>query len=117
MPRDDMRVIMYKILQYLYSCNKAGKTPCFEDMCHNCKMFNIPREYWAQIMIELMENGYIKGFARISTKDGITIQMLDTPKITLAGVNFLEENGTMQKVKEHLGAAFEILLSSIISVI
>lgn len=115
MARDDMRVVAYKILRYLYDCNKRGKTPCFEDMCHQCKLFRIPQEYWVQIVLELMEAGYIRGFTKLVTKDGVLIQMLDRPGITLAGVDYLEENSTMQKVKEHLGEAFEILLAGIIS--
>lgn len=112
---DDMRVIMYKILRYLYDCNKNGRTPRFEDMCHHCKLFRVQHDYWAQIVMELMDLGYIKGFSRIATKDGINIQMQDGARISLAGVEYLEENSTMQKVKDFLGEAFEILLSSVIS--
>ncbi|MGI6721003.1 MAG: hypothetical protein ACOX4I_00375 [Anaerovoracaceae bacterium] len=33
MAYDDMEVIMYKILAYLYKCNKAGKDTDFPDYC------------------------------------------------------------------------------------
>ena len=33
MAKDDMRVIMYKILKYLYGCMKIGRHPALEDMC------------------------------------------------------------------------------------
>lgn len=115
MAKDDMRVIMYKILRYLYRCNKEGIKPNFVDMCYNCKLYSIQKEYWAQIMLELIELGYIKGFIVISTKDGVNIQPKDTARITLSGVDYLEENSAMKKVKEFLGEAFEILLESIIS--
>ena len=117
MSKDDMRVVIYKILRYLYECNKKAVQPCMEDICHHCKLFSIPESYWNQIMTELIEAGYVKGFAILKTKDGEKIQMVGNATITLHGVDYLEENGSMQKAKEHLGEAFEIVLSSIISVL
>ena len=53
MAQNDMEVIMYKILSYLYECMKAGKRPRMEDMCCSCQMFQIPLSYWGTIMEEL----------------------------------------------------------------
>ena len=117
MAKDDMRIIMYKILRYLYECNRKGVAPCFADMCHHCKLFHIPQEYWAQIMLEMIEKGFVRGFSVRKTKDGVLIQPHDRPQITFDGVEFLEENRAMQKAKAHLGEAFEIVLDSIISAI
>lgn len=43
--KNDMVVIMYKILRYLYECMKTGKTPDLADIMWNCKMFDIPKAY------------------------------------------------------------------------
>ena len=32
MAKNDMKVIMYKILRYLYECMKTGKTPSLADI-------------------------------------------------------------------------------------
>ena len=55
MAKNDMEVIVYKILSYLYECMKNGATPEMEDMCHNCKLFRIPRSYWLMIMKDLID--------------------------------------------------------------
>lgn len=45
MAKNDMEVIMYKILRYLYECMKTEKTPDLADIMWNCKMFDIPKAY------------------------------------------------------------------------
>lgn len=113
MAKDDMSVIVYKILRYMYACMKAGVRPDMMDMCYACKMFQIPRGYWNQIVLELIDNGYVKGFMHFNTKDGLCIQMSDQAGITLKGVQYLEDNSKMKEVKNCLGKAFEIVLSTI----
>ena len=90
MAKDDMRVIMYKILKYLYGCMKIGRHPALEDMCCKSTLFQIPEEYWGQVIVELAEAGYIKGFIYAMTKGGLAVTMTDSARITLAGVDFLE---------------------------
>ena len=41
MAQNDMEIIVYKILSYLYECMKAGKHPRLEDMGSTCQMFRI----------------------------------------------------------------------------
>lgn len=117
MAKDDMDVIMYKILRYMYEVMKQGKTPELSDMCYGCKLFTIPKGYWEQIIYELIEAGYVRGFLYCRTKDGPVITMMDTAGITLSGVHFLEENSRMAKAKQFLGRGFEIVLESIIAVL
>ena len=62
MAQNDMEIIVYKILSYLYECMKSGKHPRMEDMGCVCQMFRIPQEYWNQVMEELIDCGYVKGF-------------------------------------------------------
>lgn len=114
MAQNDMEIIIYKILAYLYECMKAGKHPRMEDMGSTCQMFSIPRSYWEQIMRELIDCGYVKGFRYRANKSAQSIFMLDDVGITLKGREFLRDNSGMQKAKEFLGSAFAVLLDGII---
>ncbi len=51
--KNDMEVIMYKILRYLYECMKTGKTPDLADIMWNCKMFDIPKAYRLAICADI----------------------------------------------------------------
>ena len=117
MAKDDMDVIIYKILRYLYDCMKVGKGPTLEDMCYNSKLFNIPQTYWNHIIYELIKSGYVRGFIYRYTKDGLLITITDSVAITLDGVHFLEENKRMKKVKEFLGKSFEVVLETVIAIL
>ncbi|MBQ8054491.1 MAG: hypothetical protein IJ198_11910 [Lachnospiraceae bacterium] len=85
-----------------------------EDIGSTCQMFRIPPEYWNQVMEELIDCGYVKGFKHIPTKGPQSIFMMDNAGITLKGREFLCENSRMQKAKEFLGSAFSVLLDGII---
>lgn len=115
MAQDSMRVIMYKILRYLYECDRKGKHPRKEDFCHDCQMFHIPERYWFSVMEELLSKGYIKGFSVIRTKSGGIIQMHDNAGITCDGSEFLEDNSGMRKAADFVGNAFSVVLDGIIS--
>lgn len=115
MAQNDMEVIMYKILSYLYECMKAGKRPRMEDICCSCEMFQIPKPYWEQIMRELASKGLISGFLMRETKDCLLISMTDNPTITYEGRQFLVENSGMKRAAEFLGGTFSILLDGIIA--
>ncbi|MGI6721001.1 MAG: YjcQ family protein [Anaerovoracaceae bacterium] len=111
MAYDDMEVIMYKILAYLYKCNKAGKEPEFLDYCAGGALIKTNQAYWNQIMKELIDLGYIRGFITRETKDGLLIQQ-NCPQVTFAGRTFMNENSGMQKAKAFLGSAFESILTA-----
>ena len=75
MAKDDMEVIMYKILKYLYECMKKDISPQLEDFSWDSKLFHIPQNYWCKIIVTLVRKGYITGFKIIdNTKDAPTIQ-------------------------------------------
>lgn len=114
MAKDDMELVMYKILRYLYGCMKKGKRPSMEDISSECQLFSLPYSYWVAIMNELIRKEYIIGFMTQETKDGTVIMMTNNPGITFEGRQFLEENSRMHAAKEAAGKAFEIVLESVI---
>lgn len=114
MANNDMEVIMYKVLNYLYKCMKADVIPNKEDLIRDCDLVNIPENYWTQVVIELCDRGFVKGIHTRATKSGPLIFVNPDVRITFDGVEFLKENSTMKKVKDFLGKTYEIVLSQAI---
>lgn len=94
MAKDDMHVVIFKILAYIYDCMKSGKP--VDKSVIECEPLEIPESYWTQIMRELVEHGYVSGITVRSTtaKD---VVLLSDPRVTLDGVEFLMENSMMSK--------------------
>ena len=114
MAKDDMDVIIYKILRYLYECMKNGRKPVMEDICCKCKLFDIPYRYWCSIIRELMDKNLVRGFRYTVVKGDPLIDIWDDASITMDGVHFLEENSGMAKARQLLGSAFEIVLDTVL---
>lgn len=106
MSNDDMRVIIYKILTYLYECMKQGKKPSFDLMKAESQLLHIPQPYWYDVLEEMIDAGYIKGIRRYSNiiESGWEDEGI---RITLKGVEFLEEDSAMKRAKDFLGDAFQ----------
>lgn len=118
MAKDDYEVVMYKILKYLYECMKNDREAELEHFAWNSKMFDIPQNYWCEIIASLVKRGYIEGFEIIDkTKDAPQIQTDRPFKITYEGVEFLEESSGMQKAKDFCSEKFNVILSAVIGVI
>lgn len=114
MAKNDMHVIIYKILTYLYECMKAGIRPEETDFCANSKLLGIPQAYWENVILEMYEKGLVKGVNTRITKDGRLVYLRDDFNITYDGVEFIVENSLMQKVREYLGSTFELVISTMV---
>lgn len=99
MAKDDYFVILYAILKYLYDCLKHGKQADFRIISSDA--FDVPFSYWCYILETAQENGFIKGLTIAETKEGklITNQNI---QITPQGIEYLFDNGLMQKIKKTL---------------
>ena len=86
MAHDDINVVIYKILRYLYECKKAGKQPRHEDVMYNASLLRIPESYWRDTLIELNRKGLIKGVKSTITKDG-TVRLNDGSKMVHRSTN------------------------------
>ena len=102
MAHDDMHVVMYKILSYLYKCMKAGEDPDLEMI--SAAYLGINQRYHGQIVMELIERGFVKGY-RVTKAPGATSVMAEHPYITMSGVEFLMENSMMSKALDFLRSA------------
>ena len=115
MAHDDVNVVVYKILKYLYECKKAGKQPQHEDVMFNAALLRIPESYWMDILLELNRKGLIRGINSIITKDGTIVTLTDEFGITIDGMQYVDDNSMMEKASEYLGVTFVALLNHLIN--
>ena len=94
-------IIIYRILKTL---QKWRGRENFSNELISAKKLGISYESWEQIVIELQENGYIKGivYTQLITEKFPHIAEPITPRITLKGITFLEENRLMSKAASAL---------------
>ncbi len=94
MVQNDMYVVMYKILSYIYGFMKRGVGPSGEEW--DCDALGVPYPYWFRIVSELVGNGYLGGVEVRTSKMGAVISTRD-PYVTMQGVALMEENSMMSK--------------------
>lgn len=115
MSNNDMHVLIYKILNYLYECLKKGIHIDLAEFIRDCNLENVSEQYWQSVIEELDQHGYIKGVIIRDTKTQKAIMLKDDFGITLEGVEYLQENSMMSKVKDFLGSSYEIALEATIN--
>lgn len=108
MSKDDYFVLAYKLLAYLYDCLKSGESPDMEYLDYDTKAFPIHEAYWHYLLTNLYKDGYIEGiaiegiaFVSIPYRENKGVKILSNLQITPKGIEYLQENSTMQKVKLH----------------
>lgn len=102
MAKDDYYVIVYKILAYLYVQLKSGN-PIDEDMLqYNGPLFQINYSYWCYILINMTEQGFITGLQFGGMGKNKIVKYLGECEITPAGIDYLCNNGLMQKAIRYL---------------
>ena len=114
MSKDDIEVIEYKILKYLYESIKAGHRAALSEVAWHCELFDITRDYWLYIMHDLIERELVSGLKYVEAKDMESVLEVGTFAITQAGREYLKENSLMQNVKSLLGEAFKITLGGVV---
>lgn len=101
MAKDDFFKIVYCILKELYACKKQGCRVNLHDI--SPERFGINEGYLLDILVELLEEGYVKGFSIRKTKGtGICVLGLTDITITMKGIEYLQDNAKMKKVYETL---------------
>lgn len=109
MAKDDYHVIVYKILAYLYVQLKNGEIIDKKCLMHDSILFNINYRYWAYIMKNMLEQGYIKGITVTkSWGSDVIIDGLEYCEITPLGIEYLCDNSFMEKAKQFMKDVKEI---------
>ncbi len=97
MAQDDMHVIIYKLLAYLYDCMKKGKSADAAMLDRSGPIFNgIPEKYRCAIISEVSDRGYVTGLSIFYSDDSPQV-LIAEPGITLDGVEYMFENSMMQR--------------------
>lgn len=106
MAHDDMYVVMYKVMAYIYGRMKKGVEP--DPEMYSADALGVPQGYWTCVMKELVDHGYVAGMAVMSTPYGFVVDP-KRPRVTMEGVAFLEENSMMGKAKAFLKEAKDVI--------
>ena len=89
--------IIYRILKYL----EAALDVAAPDMIPiSAEPLGLTPERWKALMLMLSEEGYIKGLYYKEYVGEESVLRVDKVKITLKGLQYLEENSMMRKVKD-----------------
>lgn len=104
---DDFRII-YSILKQLRDSMDFDE---FDSEGFSAERFKTTDNRFAALLEELQDNGYIKGLAgkRYLRSPGF-IQKPMQPKITLKGLEYLQENSMMKKAAELAKGIAEIIM-------
>lgn len=103
MAKDDYFVLVYKILAYLYTVLKEGRSPDAKMLQYDSTLLGVNEPYWAYIMENLQAQGYITGLTVVAAWGGArSISNLERCQITPDGIAYLFENNLLAKAKELL---------------
>lgn len=111
MAKDDYHVIVYQILSYLYYCLKKDIKVNGKNLsCEDSKYFDINKNYWSYIMINMFESGFITGIeiTPVWGEEYPVISNLESCRITPKGIEYLCDNSFMEKAKQFLKDVKEI---------
>ena len=104
MSYDDFDVIVYKVLEYIYSCLRKGVYPNLDKAQEIARCNDV---YWKSVIRSMCDDGYLIGVTFREYRDmGLT--PVASPKelgISQEGARYLKENSKMAEVKGALGAA------------
>ncbi|MCI7327205.1 MAG: YjcQ family protein [Clostridiales bacterium] len=103
MAYDDMEVVMYKILRYLYDQLKAGKQADSKMIRAEGDLFVINERYWKWILSEMKTHDWIRGITIVQNGKGdFYVDKLENIEITMDGAFFLKDDKYMKEVCEEL---------------
>ena len=100
MGRDDFFVVTYKILRDLRNQLKMGE---YEPGSFTHEAYDVSKRYWERILEMLQRDGYIEGIVLLPVLGRVEKSVkIVYPQITTKGLEFLEENSTLNKAKNFL---------------
>lgn len=111
MASNDLPVVLYKLLAYIYECMKNDVVPTVPQAKKLCVA---SETMFDAAVCEAMENGLVRGIDRAFYYTGPEINF-DNARLTLEGSTFLLENSTMAKAKKVAGDTFQTILAQVVA--
>ncbi|MBD8979869.1 MAG: hypothetical protein EGQ91_06780 [Clostridiales bacterium] len=108
----EVELAEYKILRYLSECKEQGCTATLKAFSWKCDFFEIPKEYWDEIIEFYIENNYVSGIKVVTDKNERNFLEAGKVTITNAGLEFLNNNLFMINVEKRVNDSFYELLKS-----
>lgn len=104
MVKDNMNLLMFKVLTYLYECMVNGVAVKQDNFKVENMFFgkDLNQSYLNDICKILEDKGYSSGFVCVKTWGSETVVASYDAKITPEGFEFLQENSAMKKVYNYL---------------
>lgn len=98
--------ILYKILHIL---EKAMDVEEFDSSSISAESLKISEARWSSLLEMLSDEGYVKGLHVSRSLDGQTLVSVFNPRITLKGLEYLQENSLMKKAANLAKGVAEII--------
>lgn len=108
----EVELAEYKILRYLSECKEQCCTATLKAFSWKCDFFEIPKEYWDEIIEFYIENNYVSGIKVVTDKNERNFLEAGKVTITNAGLEFLNNNLFMINVEKRVNDSFYKLLKS-----
>ena len=99
MAKNDYFVMAYKLLRYLYSCLRRGQIPNLNYITHDSKFFPVGKAYFDYLIEHLSEAGYIDNVIVQYMDDTVVVSFNESIRITPEGIEYLEDNRKMKKIR------------------
>lgn len=109
MSKDEYYVMAYKLLKYLYDCLRKDDQPNSNLIKANTKHFPVGEKYFTYLIENLANDGYIRNVKVTKYDDDVKVIFDDNIQITPKGIEYLEENGLMNKIAEALKTAADLI--------
>ena len=90
--------IIYKILRYINDCLQYEE---FDEEHFTAAYFGISNPLFLNLLKMLVDENYVKGIRIITNKCGSDFVLIE-PRLTLAGMEYLENNTMMKKAYRFL---------------
>ena len=96
---------VYRILSFL---KKSEQFDEFDDESFTAEHFNLTENQWASTLERMIDDRHIKGLSIKYSSDGYAEMSLSNPRITSAGLEYLETNPLMKNIAEQAKGVREI---------
>lgn len=118
MAKDDYHVIVCYILSYLYGCLKRGEKPSRDYLSLSRYPDMISESYRDYIYIELARSGFVRRITWhkvpvLKNEAEVILKSFDKAQITPAGIEYLQNDKTIEKAWNAIQGVGGLLFSAI----